>query len=128
MKYDDLIRMELSRINSHLPRSRLSLKELLEMEEPRVTLRDGSFHFFRRRELELLSGLVEKWDLLKLPIVLEISGPRFRVRGRAEVEAIDKVLGIYDPLDEHSERLYQRYLLSKIRRILPTTTTVAFMV
>ena len=128
MKPDDIIKIELSRINSHLPRARVRLGKLMEMEEPHVVLRDGSSHFFRREELELLSKLVDEGDVLRLPIVLEVSGAKFRVRGKVEVKVIDRLLGLYDPLDDSSEKLYQRYFLSKIRKLLPTATTVAFTV
>jgi len=126
MKADDIIRIELARINSHLPKARVRLDELMRMEEPHVVLRDGSSHFFRREELELLSKLVDEEDVLRLPIVLEVSGEKFRVRGRVEVKVMDRLLGLYDPLDDSAERTYHRYLLSRVRRLLPTATTVAF--
>ncbi len=67
-----------------------------------------------------------------LPIVLEISTVDrgyFRVRGgKIEVKVIETVLGQFDPLEEKSEGgRYPRYLLPRIRRVLPTTTTYAFI-
>lgn len=129
---EDLLMREIAGINLHLPAIRPVLSELLRSDEPRVRLRNGSYHHFRRSELEYLASLLEEdeADRLKVPIVLEISTLHrgyFRVRGRVEVKVIEKVLGTYDPLDERDEGLYPRYLLPRIRRALPTTTTYAFV-
>ncbi|EEB73669.1 DUF61 family protein [Thermococcus sp. AM4] len=128
---EEILQREIFRVNIHLPRRRVSLGELLEMDDPMVTLRDGSDHHFRREELVYLSSLLgEESELLRLPIILEISTLNrgyFRVRGRLEVRVIDEILGEYDPLNERDEALYPRYLLPRIRRRLPTTTTYAFI-
>ncbi|AFL95112.1 hypothetical protein CL1_0908 [Thermococcus cleftensis] len=129
---EDILNREIVRVNLHLPAFRPTLSKLLAEEEPRVKLRDGSWHYFRRSELEYLNSLLDEneVELLKVPIVLEISTVHrgyFRVRGRVEVKVIDKVLESYDPLDEQAERLYHRYLLPRVRRVLPTTTTYAFI-
>ncbi|WP_457751490.1 DUF61 family protein [Thermococcus sp.] len=131
-KAEDLLRREISRVNMHLPSRRLTLSELLEMDEPRVSLRDGSEHYFRRSELEYLLSLLDETEIetLRLPIILEISTlyrGYFGVRGRIAVKVIDIILGEYDVLEERSEALYPRYLLPKIRKKLPTTTTYAFI-
>ncbi|AEC51883.1 hypothetical protein PNA2_0967 [Pyrococcus sp. NA2] len=132
-RIERIIEFEIARINSHLPRARKSLKELLEMREPKVTLRDGSEHYFRREELIFLSNLLEsdELELLKLPIVLEISTierDKFVVRGRVEVKVIKRVLGIEEGYIEESILKLPRYYLAKIRRMLPTTTVHAFVV
>ncbi|HIP89574.1 MAG TPA: DUF61 family protein [Thermococcus paralvinellae] len=129
---DEIINKEISRINHHLPRVRKSLVKLLNEDTPKVQLRDGSFHYFKKRELEYLKSLLEDWELEKLylPIVLEITTTwhgYFRVRGEIEVKVIEKILGIYDILEEKREVTLPRYLLPKIRRTLPTTTTYAFI-
>lgn len=129
---DEIINKEISRINLHLPRARKSLVKLLNEDTPKVQLRDGSFHYFKKRELEYLKSLLEDWELEKLylPIVLEITTTwhgYFRVRGEIEVKVIEKILGIYDILEEKKEVTLPRYLLSKIRKTLPTTTTYAFI-
>jgi len=131
-KAEDLLRREISRVNLHLPSRRLTLSELLEMGEPRVFLRDGSEHYFRRSELEYLRSLLDEGEAaaMRLPIILEISTLHrgyFRVRGRIAVKVVDKILGEYDILEEKAEALYPRYLLPKIRKRLPTTTTYAFI-
>lgn len=131
-KAEDLLNREIMRVNIHLPRQRISLEEALKSEEGYVVLRDGSRHYFRSSELKYLSDILEEeeWERLKLPIILEISTVDrgyFRVRGRVEVKVIDILLGQFDPLEEKSEGRYPRYLLPKIRRALPTTTTYAFI-
>ncbi len=132
MNPENALLREIHRINSHLPAKRPTLAQLLENEEPSVKLRDGSVHSFRKTELERIKGLIDPGDeeRLLLPIVLEIVSDfrgYFRVRGKVAVKVIDKILGSYDPLDEPDERLYPRYLLPRVRRELPTTTTYAFI-
>ncbi|AIU69438.1 hypothetical protein TEU_03230 [Thermococcus eurythermalis] len=132
MNPENSILKEIYRINSHLPAKRPTLAQLLEENRPSVRLRDGSEHSFRRAELERIKGLLDPGEdtQLLLPIVLEIVSDfrgYFRVRGKVAVKVIDKLLGSYDPLDEPVERLYPRYLLSRVRRELPTTTTYAFI-
>ncbi len=129
---EDILNHELARINVHLPKVRPTLRALLETEDPKVILRDGSEHHFKKSELEFMASLLEegKIDMLRIPIILEISSTYrgyFRVRGRVEVEVIDRILGAYDILEEKTEGLYPRYLIPRIRRLLPTTTTYAFI-
>lgn len=131
-KAEDILNREIARVNLHLPANRPTLKQLLEAREPKVRLRDGSYHHFKRSELEYLRSLLDggEEERLRIPIVLEISTlyrGYFRVRGRTEVKVIEKILGTYDILDEKIEELYPRYLLPKIRKALPTTTTYAFI-
>ncbi len=132
-KEDEIIQKELSRLNFHLPKSRKSLKTLLEEDEPKVQLRDGQFHFFKKDELKYLSTLLDsnEYKSLYLPIILEITPTwhgYFRVRGKTAVKVIEKILGTYDLLEEKSEVVLPRYFIPEIRKKLPTTTTYAFIV
>ncbi|CAI1492502.1 conserved protein of unknown function [Thermococcus nautili] len=132
MNPENALLREIYRINSHLPAKRPTLVQLLASEEPSVRLRDGSRHSFRKAELERIKDLLDPGDeeKLLLPIVLEIVSDfrgYFRVRGKVAVKVIDRLLGSYDPLDEPEEKLYPRYLLPRVRRELPTTTTYAFI-
>lgn len=129
---EEMLQREIFRINLHLPRRRLSLVDLLKMDDPHVVLCDGSRHHFGKSELEYLLSILDEGEAesLRLPIVLEISTVNrghFRVRGRIEVKVIDKILGEFDPLNERSEALYPRYLLPRVRRVFPTATTYAFI-
>ncbi|BAA29432.1 DUF61 family protein [Pyrococcus horikoshii] len=132
-KIEKIIEFEIARINSHLPRARRSLKELLEMKEAKVTLRDGSEHYFKREELKLLANLLDEDEIskLKLPIVIEISTlerDKIMIRGRVEVKVIKKVLGLEEGYLEENVLKLPRYYLAEIRRKLPTTTVHAFIV
>lgn len=97
---DVLVREELKIVNKHLPMSRKSLRELLEEEYPSVLCRDGTKHFFRRRELESLSKLVDKesWGNLLLPIVITVV-PESQsfvglVEDRYAAELVSRILGL----------------------------------
>ncbi|AFK22223.1 DUF61 family protein [Pyrococcus sp. ST04] len=132
-RVERIIEFEIARINSHLPRSRKSLRELLSMDNPRIKLRDGSDHYFKKGELEYLRSLLDEEDTerLKLPIVLEISTVdrgHFIVRGKVEVKVIKRVLGFEEGYEEESILKLPRYYLSTVRRKLPTTTVHAFIV
>ncbi|USH00202.1 DUF61 family protein [Thermococcus argininiproducens] len=132
-KDDEIIQKEISRLNVHLPKSRKKLAQLLKEEEPKVQLRDGQFHYFKREELEYILSLIEEHEreFLYIPIILEITTTwhgYFRVRGKVAVKIIEKILGNYDMLEEKTEIILPRYLLPKIRKKLPTTTTYAFIV
>ena len=132
MRIEDVLIREVYRINTHLPVRRVTLRDLLNEEEPGIRLRDGSWHSFRKGELERMRSLLDPGDEenLLLPIVLEIVSDfrgYFRVRGKVAVKLIDRLLDMYDPLDEPDERLYPRYLIPRIRREFPTTTTYAFI-
>ncbi|WP_058947241.1 DUF61 family protein [Thermococcus sp. 2319x1] len=132
-KEDEIIQKELSRLNFHLPKSRKNLKTLLEEDEPKVQLRDGQFHFFKKDELKYLSTLLDsnEYGSLYLPIILEIAPTwhgYFRVREKTAVKVIEKILGTYDILEEKNEVMLPRYLIPEIRKKLPTTTTYAFII
>ena len=129
---EDVLNREIARVNLHLPAVRPTLHQLLKEDEPRVRLRDGTESYFKRSELEYIAGLLEEDEVkaLRLPIILEISTVYrgyFRVRGRIEVKVIEKVLGTYDELEDKTEGIYPRYLLPRVRKLLPTTTTYAFI-
>ncbi|CAB50514.1 DUF61 family protein [Pyrococcus abyssi] len=132
-RVERIIEFEIARINSHLPRARKSLKDLLNMEEPMITLRDGSVHYFKRQELELLASLLDEEEIamLRLPMVLEISTverDKIIIRGKVEAKVIRKILGFEEAIIEEPILKLPRYYLPKIRRILPTTTVHAFIV
>ncbi|MHC1580452.1 DUF61 family protein [Methanopyrus sp.] len=119
---------EILRINRHLPRRRKTLDELLREERPHVVNRDGTRHYFRREELELLAELLPKYlhGRLKLPILIELgySGTAI-VRGRAEVRVVCEILG--EEWKFGQERVELNYLdVRKVRRRLPTTTQYMF--
>lgn len=70
--FDALLRDDMRKLNSHLPKNRRTLKELLSDLAPRVPAVSGDFIRMKRHELEELSRSLpaEADTRVKLPIVL----------------------------------------------------------
>lgn len=125
-----LIKMELARLNLHLPERRVSLKEALSSEKPSVKTRSGSIHAFKRDELEFLAKLLPEsgWAKLQLPILIALE-PKLgrgaaKINGRAEIQVVGGILGKRSPEDE---LLIYRPEIAILRGKLPTTTQYMFM-
>jgi uncharacterized protein (UPF0216 family) len=130
MNVDRILKFELNKLNVHLPKRRISLKEALESTRPQVATRDGSVHRFKREELVFLAEFVPEvdWGRLQLPILIALD-PKFgrgvaRITGEAEVKAICQILG---KKNTSRELLIYRPDVAMIRRKLPTTTQYLFM-
>jgi len=69
---DALLRDDFRKLNSHLPKERRTLKELLSDPTPRVLAASGDFIRMKRNELEDMSRSLppEAGTRVKLPIVL----------------------------------------------------------
>ncbi len=131
MSIDRVIRFELSRLNVHLPRQRISLKDALALKNPQVVTKDGSVHVFKREELEFLAQVlpeVER-DRLQLPIFITLNPKLGRgtaqVVGEAEVRVVANIL---QKECAEGELLIYRPEIAAVRRKLPTTTQYFFMV
>jgi uncharacterized protein (UPF0216 family) len=125
---------EIERINDHLPKESRTLKELLEMREPKVLTRAGDELIMDRRELELLADIVPAHyhDKLKLPIVIlrmmEMGEGVYMIcGGDLEARVIAKVLGP-DAVHCHDGRafVYKPYI-AILRSKLRTTTVIGFV-
>lgn len=130
MNADRLIKLELSKLNMHLPQRRLSLKEALLSSKPQVVTRDGGVHKFKREELEFLAGLLPEADRdkLQLPILIALE-PKLgrgtaRISGEAEVKVVSRVLKKEFAV---GELLIYRPEVAILRRKLPTTTQYLFL-
>lgn len=130
MNADRLIKLELSKLNMHLPQRRLSLKEALLSSKPQVVTRDGGVHKFKREELEFLAGLLPEADRdkLQLPILIALE-PKLgrgtaRISGEAEVKVVSRVL---EKEFAVGELLIYRPEVAILRRKLPTTTQYLFL-
>jgi uncharacterized protein (UPF0216 family) len=130
MSVDRILKFELNKLNLHLPKRRISLKEALESIKPQVATRDGSVHRFKREELDFLADVVSEvdWGRLQLPILIALE-PKFgrgaaRITGEAEVMAISQIL---EKKSTGGELLIYRPDVAIIRRKLPTTTQYIFM-
>jgi uncharacterized protein (UPF0216 family) len=126
------LRDEFKTFNAQLPRKRKVLTELLKEDHPHVICHDGSAHFFRRKELEYLSKLLDQEEVhsLWLPILLEVSldqeGITIRSKEGIEAKIFSKILCM--PV-AHTEDLITifRPQLSVVRKVLKTTTQYVFV-
>ena len=131
MSEDRLIKLELARLNVHLPERRVSLKEALSSAKPGVVARDGSTHAFKRDELEILAKLLPEADRekLRLPILISLD-PKLgrgsaRISGKSEAWVVGQILGKKGTAEE---LLIYRPEVAILRRKLPTTTQYLFLV
>ena len=107
---DAVLGHELRKLNTHLPKQRRSLTELLKLKDPTVEATDGSAIVLKRSELEELARIVppEYQDRVKLPIIImrrmDLGRSIYTVSGeRVEEFTVKKILGLTD--DEY----YQMY-------------------
>ncbi len=132
-KIEEYLEKELRIVNKHLPYRRVALSELLEQEFPHVVLRDGTLHYFKRRELEYLASIIprEEWSKLYLPIIIEIRPELGEgvgvIRGEVEVKIVSRILNIN--INKKAKQLIiYRPQIMLLRQILPTTTQYAFYI
>ncbi|MEM4576877.1 MAG: DUF61 family protein [Candidatus Nezhaarchaeales archaeon] len=130
-----ILAREIERINDHLPKESKTLKELLNMEEPKVLTRSGEELIMEKRELEFLANIVpaQYHDKLRLPIVILRmidmgEGVYMICGGDLEADVVAKVLG-YDKAvycEKGKNLLYKPYV-AILRSKLRTTTVVGFV-
>lgn len=132
--YRDLVekalKEELAIVNKHIPYSRPSLCELIEMNVPHYVTRDGTVSLVDPRELELIKNLMDREQMcsLHLPILIEyrpsLGEGVYVVRDRVGSAVIAKLLGL-TPMG--SELTIYRPQLYEVRSKLKTTTTIIFL-
>ena len=132
------IKFEIDSINTHLPTKVMTLRKLILMEKPGVKLRDGHFHEFEANELNIIKEKIPKqyWGHVQLPVLItrrREMGAGVYVVGGSESNlylllSIVRDLPNYDIWRIKEEKKYVIYTidLRKIRKSMPTTTTVAF--
>ena len=132
------IKFEIDSINTHLPIKVLTLRKILLMEKPGVKLRDGHFHEFDSDELTIIKEKIPKqyWGHVQLPVLItrrREMGTGVYVVGGSEPNlylllSLVRELPNYDTWRIAAEKKYTIYTidLRKIRKVMPTTTTVAF--
>ncbi len=103
-----LLLEELRLVNRHMPIVRIPLAKLLKMEFPHVVLRDGSVHFFRKRELEELLKYVkdDEVERLLLPIVVTMRPDIGEGVGLVEDAVAARVLSRILGLEREEDKLY----------------------
>ena len=98
--FDALLGREIRKLNTHLPKQRRTLKELLRDEDPTLPTVDGSTIVLRKEETQELAQIVppEYHDSLKLPIIIlrrmELGRSLYTVAGdKVEEFTVKKILG-----------------------------------
>ncbi len=131
-KTSHILSKQLQAMNQHLAKNKVDLESLLKEKEPKVILKDGSEHAFKREELEKLAALLPEslHNRLMLPIYIELSSDKYgsgtaRVSGELECEVVRKVM---DMGDDGDELFIYRPETGKLRKELPTTTQYIFTI
>lgn len=98
--FDALLSRELRKLNTHLPKQRRTLKELLAEEYPTIPTADGSSIVLNKSEIEELSKIVPLayYGNLKLPFIvlrrMELGKSAYTISGdRVEEFTVKKILG-----------------------------------
>jgi uncharacterized protein (UPF0216 family) len=101
--FDAVLSYEIRKLNTHLPKQRKAMSELLKHNDPIVEAVDGSKILLRTTELEELAKIVPKeyQDRLRLPIIvlrrMELGKSTYTVAGeRIEEFTVMKILGETD--------------------------------
>ena len=101
--FDVMLQNELRKLNTHLPKNRKTIKELLAEEQPSVSTVGGEKATMKKSEVEALSaGLPDELrDKVRLPLVLlrrrELGPGAFTLLGDPNEEyAVSNILGEYN--------------------------------
>jgi uncharacterized protein len=126
---DAVLGHELRKLNTHLPKRRRSLTELLKLEDPTVEATDGSAIVLKKSELEELARIVptEYQDRVKLPIIImrrmDLGKSIYSVSGeRVEEFTVKKILGLTDDdyyqmyKDQEPSYLYRPQVTELLRK------------
>ena len=100
-RFEEWLSTQFRRLNDGLPRRRLLLRELLEMEEPSVETLGGERHYFSREELEEVSEMLPERvaGKVRLPLVFRrslesVESVYYLEGGEAEAETVKALAGI----------------------------------
>ena len=100
--FDVILQNELRKLNTHLPKNRKTIRELLSEDPPTVSTVGGEKVTMKKSEVEALSAELSEalLDKVKLPIVLlrrrQLGAGAFTLMGDSYEEyALSKVLGDY---------------------------------
>jgi uncharacterized protein (UPF0216 family) len=98
--FDAVLQNELRKLNTHLPKNRKTIRELLAEDQPTVSTVSGEKVTMKKSEVEALSAELPEAlrDKVKLPIVLlrrrDLGAGAFTLMGDSYEEyALSKVLG-----------------------------------
>ena len=97
--FDALLSRELRKLNTHLPKQRRTLKELITEEDPTIPTIDGSTILMKKSEIAELAKIVppEQYGNLKLPFIvlrrMELGKSVYTVSGdKVEEFTVKKIL------------------------------------
>ncbi len=129
--FESCLKDDLKTLNAHLPRKRKTLSEFLEEKHPHVECGDGNSHFFKKKELEHLAGMLDNSErqTLLLPIIIEVGpgegGMTVRSKTGIEAKVFSKILEM--PITCTSDIIIIfRPQLNVLRKVLKTTTQYVF--
>ena len=101
--FDVMLQNELRKLNTHLPKNRKTIKELLAEEQPSVLTVGGEKATMKKSEVEALSAVLPDAlrDKVRLPLVLlrrrELGPGAFTLLGDPNEEyAVSNILGEYN--------------------------------
>jgi len=101
--FDVMLQNELRKLNTHLPKNRKTIRELLAEEQPSVSTVGGEKANMKKSEVEALSARLpdELRDKVRLPLVLlrrrELGPGAFTLLGDPNEEyAVSNILGEYN--------------------------------
>lgn len=131
--FEASLKGDLKTLNAHLPRRRKSLSELLEEKRPHVECGDGSTHYFKKKELEYLTKILNNNEkkVLLLPIIIEVESEEgnLTVRSKTGIEAkiFSQILDMPIAFKLDMITIF-RPQLAVLRKVLKTTTQYAFTI
>lgn len=127
--FDALLGREIQKLNSHLPKQRRPLSELLKVNDPSIEALDGSLILLKTSEVRELGRLVpdEYHERVRLPMIIlrrmELGRSIYTVAGeRAEEFTVKKILGMTSLgyhqmyIDQQPNYLYRPQIIELIRR------------
>ena len=101
--FDVMLQNELRKLNTHLPKNRKTIRELLAEEQPSVSTVGGEKANLKKSEVEALSAVLPDAlrDKVRLPLVLlrrrELGPGAFTLLGDPNEEyAVSNILGEYN--------------------------------
>ena len=136
--FDALLSRELRKLNTHLPKQRRTLKELLAEENPTVPTMDGSLILMKKAEIEELAKIVppEYHVNLKLPLIvlrrMELGKSVYTIAGdRVEEFTVKKILGrtsegYHGMYSDHNPLFLYRPDVSELIREFHTLVVIGF--
>ncbi len=137
---DELLRIiwknDISNIDKHLPTDRKSLKTLLDMEKPEITLKSGEKSIILKEDLQKLSTVVPRmlWEEILLPLVFRRNDDVYELDSDKELEhwLVDTVLGFTtcSPFlleSYHRRGYYYPHELGRFRKEFPSLVVVAIV-